>query len=74
MTRIELLREHQDTGRKVVPINTGKVQIGRCYTPPTTPKQAQCVEHYRSRDYGAGWWVAVCAIAAFAAVLIVRGS
>ena len=34
-----------NTHRVVVPFNTGKVQIGRAYTPRVTPQQANCIEY-----------------------------
>lgn len=72
MTRVELLREHQDTGRRVVPLNTGRVQIGCRWTPPATQTQAQWIERHARRGYSAGWWIAMCVVAALAAFVIVR--
>jgi hypothetical protein len=68
---IELLREHQDTGRSVVPYTTSAgVQIGSRYTPPRDAGYASCGERHASKSYSVAWWCAMCALAVFAAVVI----
>jgi hypothetical protein len=67
---IELLREHQDTGRSVVPYHTGKIAIGSRYTPPRDAGYASCGERHASKSYSVAWWCAMCAVAALAAVVI----
>jgi hypothetical protein len=70
---IELLREHQDTGRSVVPYTTSAgVQIGSRYTPPRDAGYASCGERHASRGYGVAFWLAFSAVAVLAAFVIVR--
>ena len=53
---IELIE--QDNRRQIVPLHTGKVQIGLAYTPKQKPQDARWIEHHRAPGYGMGWWLA----------------
>lgn len=49
--------------RKVIPFNTGRVQIGRAYQPKPCPRQAQWIEKHKApRRYPLSTWIAVSAL------------
>lgn len=66
---IELQQDDTHRDRKVVPVNTGKVQIGRCWTPKPTPTQAQWIERHTRRT-GGRLWLALSGVALMAAAVI----
>lgn len=52
---IELLDSAKDNGRKVIPLHTGRVQIGIAYQPKPKQSDAQWIEKHRARR-GVGKW------------------
>jgi hypothetical protein len=68
--QVEMIREHQDTGRSVVPYHTGKIAIGSRYTPPRDAGYASCGERHASKRYGTAYWLAFCAVSVLALVVI----
>jgi hypothetical protein len=67
---VELIREHQDTGRSVVPYHTGKIAIGSRYTPPRDAGYASCGERHASKSYSVAWWLCFSAVSVLAFVVI----
>jgi hypothetical protein len=70
--QVEMIREHQDTGRSVVPYHTGKIAIGSRYTPPRDAGYASCGERHASKSYSVAWWLCFVAVSVLAAFVIVR--
>jgi hypothetical protein len=72
VTEIQLLEN--DNGKRVIPINTGKVQIGIAYQPKPTAADAKWLEKQTRRSgYSWAWWCAMCGLALAGAVAIALG-
>jgi hypothetical protein len=65
---IELIE--QDNGRQIVPLHTGKVQIGLTYQPKPTAQDARWIEHHRAPGYGMGWGLAFGAVSMLGLVVM----
>lgn len=70
MAEIELLEEGKDNGRKVIPFNTGRVQIGRAYQPKPTITQARWIERHTRPRLAVGKWLGYSMLAVLALFLI----
>jgi hypothetical protein len=72
VTEIQLLEN--DNGKRIVPLHTGKVQIGIAYTPKPTATDARWIEkHTKSKAWGLGIWIAISS-AAVAGVIAVAAA
>lgn len=58
--------------RKIVPFNTGKVEIGRNYIPKPSLNGAFCIERQRAKRSPVLAWVVWCGLA-FAALVLIAG-
>lgn len=69
---IELLESTKDTGRRVVPYNTGKVEIGSTWQPKPCPVAAECIERHVPKRSAVAKWVVLSLLALAALVVIAR--
>jgi hypothetical protein len=69
LSDIELME--QDNRRKIVPLHTGKVQIGLTYQPKPTAHDARWLEYQRAPGYGLGWWLAFGVVSMLALAVMV---
>jgi hypothetical protein len=73
VTEIQLLEN--DNGKRIVPLHTGKVQIGRCYTPKPTASDARWIEkHTKSKAYGLAFWIVFSCVSLAGVIVIAAGS
>lgn len=71
---IELAKDDKDNGRKVVPLHTGKVQIGIAYQPKPTQVQAQWLERHTARRSPILRWTGWSALALLALIVIAKAA
>lgn len=62
--------EPKGNGRKVIPLHTGKVQIGLAYQPKPCPVKASAIEHYAPKRPAFIWWVCWSLFAGLAVALL----